>query len=158
MSEQHFADEIRALKDYFDRSTRVFTEEHSNYTPVPGTFTVANQVAHTARIIDWFVEGAFGPDGFSMDFQAMDREARAVTSLAEARAWLDRAVANAVAMVASKTLEEMLLPLPPGPLVGGLPRVAIVGSMTDHTAHHRGALTIYARLLGLKPLMPYRDL
>jgi uncharacterized damage-inducible protein DinB len=42
--------------------------------------------------------------------------------------------------------------------MGGLPRYAIVSALTDHTAHHRGALTVYARLLGLVPPMPYMDM
>jgi hypothetical protein len=29
---------------------------------------------------------------------------------------------------------------------------------TDHTAHHRGALTVYSRLLGKVPKMPYADM
>ena len=41
--------------------------------------------------------------------------------------------------------------------MGGLPRSAIFGAITDHTAHHRGALTVYARLLGKTPPMPYMD-
>ena len=37
------------------------------------------------------------------------------------------------------------------------PVVAIVGGIEDHTAHHRGALTVYARLLDRVPPMPYMD-
>lgn len=158
MAEQHFSNEIRALKEFFDRSTRVFTEEHSAYTPVPGTFTVVNHVAHTARTIEWFIEGAFRPEGFSMDFEAIDREACAVASLTEARAWMDRAVDAAIATIDAKSMEEMLAPMALGPVMGGMPRVAIIGSMTDHTGHHRGALTVYARMLGLSPAMPYMEM
>jgi uncharacterized damage-inducible protein DinB len=39
--------------------------------------------------------------------------------------------------------------------MGGLPRQCIVGAISDHTAHHRGALGVYARLLGRVPAMPY---
>jgi uncharacterized damage-inducible protein DinB len=35
--------------------------------------------------------------------------------------------------------------------------MAIFGAITDHTAHHRGALTVYARLAGAVPPMPYAD-
>jgi uncharacterized damage-inducible protein DinB len=42
--------------------------------------------------------------------------------------------------------------------MGGVPRFAITNALTDHTAHHRGALTVYARLLGLVPPMPYMDM
>ena len=41
--------------------------------------------------------------------------------------------------------------------MGGVPRAAILSGITDHTAHHRGALTVYARLLGKTPPMPYAD-
>jgi uncharacterized damage-inducible protein DinB len=41
--------------------------------------------------------------------------------------------------------------------MGGVPRMAIFGAITDHTAHHRGALTVYARLAGAVPPMPYAD-
>lgn len=155
MSVEQFLGEIHVMKEFFDRSTGVLQEEHSGFTPAPGMYSVAAQVAHTAQTIDWFIEGTFRPEGFSMDFEEHDRAARAVTSLAEARAQLDRAVAHAIAVIGSKSMEDLLVPLPDGPVMGGLPRLAIVGAMSDHTAHHRGALTVYARLLGLTPAMPY---
>jgi uncharacterized damage-inducible protein DinB len=42
--------------------------------------------------------------------------------------------------------------------MGGLPKKSIFGGITDHTAHHRGALTVYARLKGIVPPMPYMDM
>jgi len=36
-----------------------------------------------------------------------------------------------------------------------MPRMAMIGAITDHTAHHRGALTVYARLNQVVPPMPY---
>ncbi len=39
-----------------------------------------------------------------------------------------------------------------------VPRFAIFSAITDHTAHHRGALTVYARLKGIVPPMPYMDM
>jgi uncharacterized damage-inducible protein DinB len=35
--------------------------------------------------------------------------------------------------------------------------MAIFRAITDHTAHHRGALTVYARTQGIVPPMPYMD-
>ncbi len=37
----------------------------------------------------------------------------------------------------------------------GVSRTAIVVPIVDHTAHHRGALTVYVRLLGKVPKMMY---
>jgi len=39
--------------------------------------------------------------------------------------------------------------------VFGAPRAAVVSGIADHTAHHRGALSVYARLIGKEPPMPY---
>jgi uncharacterized damage-inducible protein DinB len=39
--------------------------------------------------------------------------------------------------------------------MGGQPISDIVWGMVEHTAHHRGALTVYSRQLGKIPVMPY---
>jgi hypothetical protein len=39
--------------------------------------------------------------------------------------------------------------------MGGAPRASIIDGLTDHTAHHRGSLAVYARLRGKTPPMPY---
>lgn len=141
----------------FQRSTRRLAEEDSSFTPVDGTFTVAVQVAHVAQTIDWFIDGAFSPDGFSMDFEAHERTVRTVSSLAKAQDWVKRAVENARQVLADKSEEEWATPMPAGPVMGGQPRAAIFNGITDHTAHHRGALTAYARALGKTPPNPYVD-
>ena len=130
--------ELNAAHEYFGRSTGSLTEEDSTFSPMEGVFTAAQQVAHAAQTIDWFIDGAFRPEGFDLDFEAHERKVRAVTSLAEARSWLERSVDNARGVIASKSDEEWAQPLPAGPVMGGLPRAAIVGGITDHTAHHRG--------------------
>jgi uncharacterized damage-inducible protein DinB len=150
--------ELNAALEYFDRSTRNLSEEDSTFSPAEGIFTTAQQVAHAAQTIDWFVEGAFRPEGFDMDFEAHERKVRAVTSLADARAWLNRAVDNVRQTLAARSDEEWGQPMPAGPIMGGLPRAVIFGAISDHTAHHRGALTIYARLRGKVPPMPYMDM
>jgi uncharacterized damage-inducible protein DinB len=155
---QAAAGQIAAAQEYFNRSTRSLTEQLSGFAPSAGMFTVAQQVAHVAQTVEWFIEGAFRPEGFNMDFEAMDAEVRRVTSLAEAREWLGRAFAAALRTVAAKSDAELLVPLPAGPIMGGLPRMAIFGAITDHTAHHRGALTVYSRLNGITPPMPYMEM
>jgi uncharacterized damage-inducible protein DinB len=145
-------------REYFNRSTRELKEENSSFTPAPGMFTAAALVAHTAQTIDWFFAGAFATAGFDLDFERMDREVRACTSLDAARVLFNAASDRAKAVAASHSAEEWAAPLPPGPIMGGLPRHAIVSALTDHTAHHRGALSVYTRLLGRVPPMPYMDM
>jgi len=150
--------ELESARDFFNRSTRSLTEAHSTYTPVAGMMTAAQQVAHAAQTVEWFLEGAFRPEGFDMDFAAHAVAVAQVTSLAAARAWFEKAIASAKEVVAGKSDAELMAPLPPGPIMGGLPRMAIFGAITDHTAHHRGALTVYTRLQGITPPMPYMDM
>jgi uncharacterized damage-inducible protein DinB len=142
-------------KQYFDRSTACLTDEDGDFAPAPGMFTATQQVAHVAQTVDWFMHGAFSPEGFSMDWEGLERKVKAVSSLAEARAWLDRAFANAIATIESKSVEELALPIADGPVLGGEPRTVVVPGIAEHTAHHRGALTVYSRLRKKTPAMPY---
>ncbi len=90
-----------------------------------------------------------------MDFEALIARAKAVASLDDAKTWLDRAFGNAIAIVGAASKEALSEPIPDERIMGGAPRAAIVAAITDHTAHHRGALAVYARLVGKVPAMPY---
>ncbi len=158
MSKQAMLGELGAAKEYFDRSTRVLEEADSGFAPKEGMYTVVQLVAHVAQTIDWFFQGAFAANGFDLDFERMDKEIRRETSFGAARAGLEKAWADAKAAIEGHTVAEWAKPLPPGPIMGGLPRFSILGALADHTAHHRGALTVYSRLLGKVPPMPYMDM
>jgi len=150
--------ELSAAHEFFNRSTRNLTEEHSSISPAPGMMTAAQQVAHAAQTIDWFIQGAFRPEGFDVNFEKMAQEVNGYTSLAKAREWFERAMASAKTTIAAKSDADLLARLPEGAIMGGAPRMAIFSGITDHTAHHRGALTVYARLNGVVPPMPYMDM
>ena len=147
--------QLDLAQEFFDRSTGSLTEEDSAFAPADGLFTVAQQVAHAAHTIDWFLAGAFDQSGFDMGFEDHDRQIRGVQSLAEARAWFQRALDNGRALVRDRSEAEWSALIVDGVVMGGMPRTTVFGGITDHTAHHRGALTIYARLLGKTPPNPY---
>lgn len=150
-----FATQVCVSKLFFDRSTRVLEEGDSQFRPREEMMTVAQQVAHVARTIEWFLDGASRPEGFDLNFAEHARALAEVRSLTEARHRLDNAYARAVDFLHSRTPEELAQPLPPGPVMGEQPIFEIVGAMIEHTAHHRGALAVYTRLLGKVPPMPY---
>ena len=150
-----FAKQLLASKEFFERSTRVLDEADSGFRPQEGMMTVARHVAHTAQTLDWFIEGASRPEGFDLDFEKHAKALEGVTSLAAARQMLEKAYANAIHFLRSRSPEDLALPLPPGPVMGGQPISDIVWAMVEHTAHHRGALTVYSRQLGKVPAMPY---
>jgi uncharacterized damage-inducible protein DinB len=147
--------ELSLTEQFFNNSTRELTEDLSGFAPVEGMMTAAQQVAHCAKTIDWFVEGAFRPEGFDLNFDEHIEDVMKVSSLAAAREWFAKSIANAKAAFGSKTDEELMTPMPAGPVMGGAPRFHVISGITDHTSHHRGALTVYARLSGKVPPMPY---
>ena len=151
----NFASQLLSSKDFFERSTRVLDEADSEFRPQAGMMTAAQQVAHTAQTLDWFIEGISRPEGFDLDFEKHAQALAGVTSLAAARQMLDAAFANAIQFIRSRSAEDLAQALPPGPIMGGQPTSDLFWAMVEHTAHHRGALTVYSRLLGKVPPMPY---
>lgn len=154
MNREYCIGEIRAAKEFLDRSTSALSEEDASFAPAPGMMTAAQQLAHIARTVDWFAEALEGKP-FDMNFEEHIAEAMAVESLAAARAWCNRSFAGAEKIVAGLSDQDLAAPLPADGIMGGQPRSSIVGGIVDHTAHHRGALTVYARLVGKVPPMPY---
>jgi uncharacterized damage-inducible protein DinB len=148
---------LRECQTYFDRSTSVLEEEDSSFAPSPELYSVAAQVGHVAITIDWFFKGAFGPMGFDMDFEKLEMEARAYTSLTKARKALERSFDKAIDKLSSISEPVLAEPLPAGAVLGGEPTVSIVPAIIEHTAHHRGSLAVYARLIGKTPEMPYME-
>jgi uncharacterized damage-inducible protein DinB len=153
--ESDFAKQLLASQEFFERSTRVLTEADSGFRPQEGMMTVAQQVAHAAQTLDWFIEGASRPEGFDLDFQKLGQALEEFTSLEAARKYLASAYANAIQFLRSQSSEDLAKSLPQGPVMGGQPISDIVWAMVEHTAHHRGALTVYSRQLGKVPPMPY---
>ncbi len=150
-----FVDQLLASKDFFARSTRVLEEADSNFRPKPEMLTVAQHVAHVAHTLHWFVQGVSRPEGFDFDFEGHAKALESVTSLTTARDMLEDGFAHAIEFIKSCTPEFLATPLPAGPIMGGQPNSDIVWAMVEHTAHHRGALAVYSRLLGKVPVMPY---
>lgn len=149
--------ELRSSLEFFERATRHLAEADSDFRPVDGMLSVAQQVAHVGHTIHWFVDGASRPDGFDLDFEAHAAALASVNSLEAARVELKAAYERAIAYYGDLTAAELGAPLPAGPIMGGEPRVSTLIGIVDHGAHHRGALGVYTRLLGRVPPLPYMD-
>lgn len=151
--EKYVNDLNQALK-FFKTTLSGFDEGDSSFAPQPEMFSVAAQVEHVAGTVDWFIAGAFGK-GWDMEFDKHVAEAKAVTSLKDATTHLEKAFANAAKVVGGASDADLLAPIPNDTIMGGAPRAAIIPGIADHTAHHRGALSVYCRLIGKEPPMPY---
>ncbi len=147
---------LEMIRKYFDTATSTLEEGDSGFAPAPGAYTVAQQVNHVARTIDWFREGAFGADGLDSDFAAADAETRRAVSLTAERENLARAWSEIIAALRERGAEVFAGNFPADdPIMPGAPKSVIIGGIFDHTAHHRGSLAVYARLLGKPAPMPY---
>ncbi len=150
--------ELDTILEFFERSTKCFTEEDSSFRPTETSLSVAEQIAHAAQSIDWFLEGMSRPEGFDMDFEKHWIEVKQCISLTSARKWLKNSINHAKEYVTGISEDQLHSPLPEGFVMGGEPKYSVIYAMAEHTAHHRGALTVYARLLNKIPSMPYADM
>lgn len=146
--------DLESTLRFFKTTLSVFEPEDAAYAPFEELYTVAGHVAHTGDTVDWFIEGGFG-EGWNMEFDEQIAKAKAITSMETARDWLDRAFAHAIEVVGSASDETLFETIPDTRIMEGSPRIAVVSGIIDHTAHHRGSLAVYARLLGKVPKMPY---
>ena len=149
--------ELQSARQFFHNSISCLQEEDSGYAPTPEMFTTAQQVEHVAQTIEWFFQGAFSPEGFDMNFEQHMAELKKCASFRAAVEHFDRAIEQAIQTLRNISLDELLAAFPQGTVMAGAPKFAIVNGIVDHCAHHRGALTVYARLLGKTPKMPYSE-
>lgn len=145
---------LDSTQNFFLKTIEGLEESDSTYTPKEGMFSVAQQIAHVAQTVDWFLEGMF-KDSFDLDFEAHEKRVREVNSLAASLSWLNKAFDDARQKLRDSGEEGLKERLPSGPIMGGVPRYIVIGAIADHAAHHRGSLAVYMRLLGKEPQMPY---
>lgn len=150
--------ELKDTLEFFERSTSCLAEEDASFVPSEGMMSVLQHMAHVPQTVDWFIEGMQSPEGFDMDFEKHWQDINKCESVAGARKWLRQSIERAIEAIRSSDEATLKQPLPAGPVMGGAPKLAVVGAIAEHTAHHRGALAVYSRLLGKIPKMPYMDM
>lgn len=155
MTGQEAAAIVRQERRYLMNILQAFPPDQGGFSPAPGMMTAAQQVHHLARTVRWFAAGAFGT-GFDMDFEKMEADNRADIAWDEAMRRIDTAYADFTAFLETLDAAELDAAMPANPIFPeGTPRSAVILAQGDHTAHHRGALSVYLRLLGVVPPMVY---
>ena len=146
--------ELEMQKTFILNTINCLSEEDSGFKPNDKMFTVAQHIWHAAETIDWLMEGGFGK-GFETK---NEREIKYMNFdnclFDDSVKLLNEATARGIETIKNVSDAELMAPLS-GEIMKGAPKLVVVGFITDHTAHHRGALAVYARLLGKKPEMPY---
>ena len=149
--------QLKMQEKFFLNTISCLTEEDSTFKPKEEMYTVAEHIGHTAETIDWFFEGAFGEKGFDMNFENYAERMKKYTSFDESVKYFKEATAKGIKTIEAHTNEELLAPIK-AQIMNGDPKMVIVNAIVDHTAHHRGSLAVYARLLGKQPQMPYGEM
>ncbi|MBU2493974.1 MAG: DinB family protein [Bacteroidetes bacterium] len=147
-------EQLKTQEKFFLNTINCLTEKDSDFKPNEEMYTVAQHVGHTSETVAWFLEGAFGDKGFDMSFDGYEERMKKYTSLTEGINQLKQNVERGIELINKVSESELTAPIT-AQIMTGAPKMAVVGAIVDHTAHHRGALAVYARLLGKKPQMPY---
>lgn len=150
------ADIVRQDLHFLLNVLRQFGAGDATFAPCPGMMTVAQQVRHIAITTEWFIDGGFGV-GFSMDFDEAHHDALQAGELADEMQHNCRVQHDFASMLETIDSSQLLERMPKNPILGEVPRYRAIFANSDHIAHHRGALTVYLRLLGIEPAMVYTD-
>ncbi|MCW8848427.1 MAG: DinB family protein [Melioribacteraceae bacterium] len=146
--------ELEIQQTFLLNTISCLSEEDSGFKPKDKMYTVAQHIGHAAETIDWFMEGAFG-NGFEMNFDNYEEKMKEkYNSFDDSVKLLKEATARGIEAIKNASDAELMAPIT-GEIMKGAPKLSVIGGITDHTAHHRGALAVYARLLDRVPMMPY---
>lgn len=150
-------EQLKTQEKFFLNTISCLTEEDSGFKPKEEMYTVAQHIGHAAETVTWFLEGAFGEKGFDMNFDGYEERMKKYSSLNACIKEFKENVAKGTKLINEVNEGELVAPIT-AQIMTGAPKLAVVGAIVDHTAHHRGALAVYARLLGKKPQMPYGEM
>ena len=150
-------EQLKTQEKFFLNTISCLTEEDSSFKPDEDIYTVAQHVGHAAETVEWFLEGAFGEKDFDMNFDNYEERVKKYTSFDRCVGQYKDAIAKGIEKLNEVPDTELIAPIT-AQIMTGAPKMAVVGAIADHTAHHRGALSVYARLLGKKPQMPYGEM
>jgi uncharacterized damage-inducible protein DinB len=145
---------VKRERNFLMNILKDFKPEHSDYKPQKEMKTVGQQIRHIELTIKFHYYSTFGP-GFDMSFQEYLAEMKKPISLEKALQGLHRMYDEAIAMLEKTTAEELLADLPNNPMLGTGACYTVIYKNSEHTAHHRGALSVYLRMLGITPAMVY---
>src|SRR5262249_33702744 len=124
----------RETEEFFNRSSKELKEENSGFKPTPEMMSAAQQVAHTAATIHWFIDGAFSGEGFDMDFERAAKENAKVNSLKAAREQLGKAFDRLRKEIETRPADEWEEEMEENEILPGAPCVMIMPAIVDHTA------------------------
>ena len=131
---------LQTQKNFFMNTIDCLDEDDSNFKPADVITGPGNIFVATAKKM------VYGEVNIDM-----------IAGPSEIGVLADRGKEKTIEKFQSCTEAELMEPIK-AEIMNGDPKMVIIYSLADHTAHHRGALAVYARLLGKTPKMPYAEM
>jgi uncharacterized damage-inducible protein DinB len=126
-------------------------EDKLDFRPDPKSMTLGRLAGHVAEMPGW---GSVTVNRDELDFSTGEFKPMEMTSKAQVLEAFDKIVAESRAAIAGASDAHLMgnWSLKSGPTVLlTMPRVAVLRTFVmNHTIHHRGQLSVYLRLAGVK--------
>ncbi len=146
---------ITKERKHLDNIIKDLKPEHGEFRPVEEILTASQQIKHIALTTRWFYSKALGT-GF--DFSSFDEYLEGMQKpieLMEAVRMLNETYDESVPAFEKMTEAQLGAVVKDDPMLGTFLISDLIYYNNEHTAHHRGALSVYLRLLGITPTMVY---
>ncbi|MCP4727525.1 MAG: DinB family protein [bacterium] len=131
--------------------------EHGDFKPADEMLTASQQIKHIALTGKWFYSKALGTGFEFASFDAYLEEMQKPLTLQEALDLLNETYEESVRAFGNMTEKEFDEIVKDDPMLGTFKKSDMIFYNNEHTAHHRGALSVYLRLLGITPTMIYAE-
>ena len=148
---------ITKERKFLDNILRDLKPEHGGFRPVDEMMTVSQQIKHIALTTRWFYSKALGTGFDFASFEEYLEEMKKPITLREALDLLNETYDESISAFEKMTGEEFDEVVKDDPMLGTFRKSDMILYNNEHTAHHRGALSVYLRLKGITPRMIYAE-
>ena len=100
---QGIIENLKSMRQFFLNTINCLTEEDSAYAPKEDMYKVSEHIGHTAHTVEWFMDGAFSPQGFDMNFENYAERMKQHTSLTKSIAYFQDTVEQAIQKIQDRS-------------------------------------------------------
>lgn len=127
------------------RLVAAFRDQDMDLRPGEGSFSTAEQVRHICQSSN-FMRGLLADAEPTMEAFKREFDVSTHAAALQSLRGVAREVVEAAARVDRDLLQQVVMPFGPDWTEWHRPRAELVAAMIDHESHHRGQLTVYARI------------
>lgn len=170
--------QVNKHKEFFNRTISCFSEEDAGFQPRQDMLSVVGHINHVTAGMELMLSGIFKEfkrfqgrqyvskrpgsnwSEWNMEWTKTSNQdpRQEDRSLSTARKAFNETMDIVQEVFVNLSAEELMKPFSANPMRLVMPWAVLQVGIFDHTAHHRGALSSYARLCGKEPKIPYFEM